>query len=308
MPGATYILSALSTLPHSSYQGRTVGETILRLCDDLSQASVEETRLEAELLVAHVMGTERAHLLAEWQRPISSTALPLLAGLVERRVRREPLSYLVGRREFYGLRFAVRSGVLIPRPETETVVDAALRLAAQRYGDAPVVADVGCGCGAITVALSTHLPLARVYAIDSARVALEVSAENFRRHGVEERVTLLEGDLLAPLTEPVDIVVANLPYVRSGDFAAIQPEVLWEPREALDGGPDGLAVIRRMLDQIPGKVRPGGAILLECDPRQASGLVSEAQERFPGCSSRAVQDLAHLDRVVEVLLQRPGSA
>ena len=298
MPRATYIF----TVSHSPYQECTVGETVLRLCDDLSQPSIEEARLEAELLVAHVMGTGRAHLLAEWQRPISPTALPLLAGLVERRLRREPLSYLVGWREFYGLRFAVRSGVLIPRPETETVVDAALRLAVGRYGDAPVVADVGCGCGAITVALATHLPLARVYAIDSARVALEMSAENVRRHGVEERVTLLDGNLLDSLTEPVDVVVANLPYIRSGDFAAIQPEVLWEPREALDGGPDGLAVIRRMLDQIPGKVRPEGAMLLECDPRQASGLVNEIQERFPGCSARVLPDLAHLDRVVEVLL------
>ena len=280
----------------------TVGETVLQLCDDLSQASVEEARLEAELLVAHVLGTERAHLLAEWQRPISPTALPLLASLVGRRLRREPLSYLVGWREFYGLRFAVRPGVLIPRPETETVVEAALRLAAQRYGDAPVVADVGCGCGAIAVALATHLSQARVYAIDAARVALEVASENFRRHRVEERVTLLDGDLLAPLTEPVDMVVANLPYVRSGDFAAIQPEVLWEPREALDGGPDGLEVIRGMLDQIQGKVRPRGAILLECDPRQAGGLVREVEERIPGCSSRVIQDLARLDRVVEVLL------
>ena len=292
----------MSSLPHSSYQGRTAGETVLQLCDDLSQAGVEEARLEAELLVAHVMGKERAHLLAAWGEPISPADLSTLESLVKRRVRREPLSYLVGWREFYGLRFAVRSGVLIPRPETETVVDETLRMARQRYGNAPVVADVGCGCGAIAVALATHLPQARVYAIDSARVALEVSAENVRRHSVEQRVTLLDGDLLAPLTEPVDIVVANLPYVRSGDFAAIQPEVLWEPREALDGGPDGLAVIRRMLDQIPGKVRTGGSILLECDPRQASGLLREIQERFPGCSSRAIQDLACLDRVVEVLL------
>ena len=292
LPNATYIFGDLST----------VGENVLRLCDDLSQASVEEARLEAELLVAHAMGTARAHLLAEWQQPMSPAAQSLLAGLAERRLRREPLSYLLGWREFYRLRFAVRPGVLIPRPETETVVDAALRLAAQRYGDVPVVADVGCGCGAIAVALATHLPRAWVYAIDSARVALEVSAENVRRHSVEQRVTLLDGDLLVPLTEPVDIVVANLPYVRSGDFAAIQPEVLWEPREALDGGPDGLAVIRRMLDQIPGKVRTGGAILLECDPRQSSGLLREVQERFPGCSSRAIQDLAGLDRVVEVML------
>ena len=292
MPNATYIFSDLST----------VGENVRRLCDDLSQASVEEARLEAELLVAHAMGTARAHLLAEWGEPMSTAALSTLEALVKRRLRREPLSYLTGWREFYGLRFAVRPGVLIPRPETETVVDAALRLAAQRYGDVPVVADVGCGCGAIAVALATHLPRAWVYAIDNAGTPLEVSAENVRRHSVEQRVTLLDGDLLAPLTEPVDIVVANLPYVRSGDFAAIQPEVLWEPREALDGGPDGLAVIRRMLDQIPGKVRTGGAILLECDPRQASGLLREVQERFPGCSSRAIQDLAGLDRVVEVML------
>ena len=176
------------------------------------------------------------------------------------------------------------------------------RLARERYDGAPLVADVGCGCGAIAVALAAHLPEARIYALDRESIALEVMEHNCRRHGVQDRVTLLQGELLTPLDEPVDLVVANLPYIRSGDYATLQPEVLHEPREALDGGPDGLQVIFRLLDQLPGKVRPGGVVLLECDPRQVEHLKRQAHGCYPDSSIRVLQDLTHLDRVVELLL------
>ena len=298
MPRAAYIF----TVSHSPYQEYTVGETVLRLCDDLSQASIEEARLEAELLVAHVLGIDRTHLLADLRQLFPPKAAPSLASLVERRRLREPLAYLLGWREFYGLRFAVRPGVLIPRQETETLVEEALRLAVERYGGTPRLADVGCGCGAIAVALAVNLPGAHIYAVDSSPIALRVATENIHSHAVQGWVSLLQGDLLDPVDEPVDLVVANLPYVRTGDFAGIQPEVLREPREALDGGPDGLEVIHRLLRQLAGKVALRGAVLLECDPRQAEHLKREAQAHYAGSSVRVLQDLAGLDRVVELSL------
>ena len=281
---------------------RTLGEAVRQIVRLLSRVGIPEARLEGELLVSHALDTNRTHLLARLGDPLPRSALDLLVPLVERRLRREPLAYLLGWREFYGLRFSVRPGVLIPRQETETLVEEAIRLAAERYGGAPLVADVGCGCGAIAVALAVHLPDARIYALDKESTALEVTEQNCRRHGVQDRVTLLQGELLTPLDEPVDIVVANLPYIRIGDFATLQPEVLREPWEALDGGPDGLQVIFRMLEQLPGKVRPGGAVLVECDPRQVEHLKRQAHGHYPDSSVRVLQDLAHLDRVVELLL------
>ena len=280
----------------------TLGEAVRQIDKLLSRAGIPEARLEGELLVSHVLDADRTRLLARLEEPLAPAAFYILVPLVERRLRREPLAYLLGWREFYGLRFLVRPGVLIPRQETETLVEEAIRLARQRYDGAPLVADVGCGCGAIAVALATRLPKARIYAFDKEPVALEVTEQNCRRHGVQDQVTLLQGELLTPLDEPVDIVVANLPYVRSGDFATLQPEVLHEPREALDGGPDGLQVIVRLLDQLPGKVRSGGVVLVECDPRQVEHLKRQAHGCYPDSSIRVLQDLAHLGRVVELLL------
>ena len=293
---------SLPGLPLLEGHARTVQEAVRHVRTALSSVDIEEASLEAELLVGHVLGIDRTRLLADLRQPFPPKAAPFLASLVERRRLREPLAYLLGWREFYGLRFAVRPGVLIPRQETETLVEEALRLAVERYAGTPWIADVGCGCGAIAVALAANLPGARIYAVDSSPIALEVAMENIHRHGVQGRVSLLQGDLLDPVDAPVDLVVANLPYVRSGDFVGIQPEVLREPRKALDGGPDGLEVIRRLLRQLAGKVAPGGAVLLECDLRQAEHLKEEAQAHYAGSSARVLQDMAGLDRIVELLV------
>ena len=168
---------------------RTLGEAVRQIDRLLAQAGIPEARLEADLLVSHALDTDRTRLLARLEEPLPPEALATLVPLVERRLRREPLAYLLGWREFYGLRFLVRSGVLIPRQETETLVEEAIRLARERYDGAPLVADVGCGCGAIAVALAAHLPEARIYALDRESIALEVTGQNCRRHGVQDRVT-----------------------------------------------------------------------------------------------------------------------
>ena len=299
-----------SPVRSSLQRATSIGEAVLQidlllsLCPvvGMMDVGIEEARLEAELLVSHVLGTDRTHLLANLGEPLPADALASLVPLIERRLLREPLSYLLGWREFYGLRFAVRPGVLIPRHETETLVDEALRLARERYNGVPLIADLGCGSGVIAVSLALHLLGSRIYAMDNAPSALEVAEENCKRYDVQERVPLLKGDLLIPLPEPVDMIVANLPYVRSGDFPTLQPEVLYEPREALDGGPDGLQIILKLLDQLPGRVRPGGALLLECDPSQVQCLKRQALRRHPDSSVQVVQDLDRLDRVIEVFL------
>jgi release factor glutamine methyltransferase len=276
---------------------KTVRETVMSISRQFSDAGIVDPRLEAEVLVAHVLGTDRTHLLATFSDLLSSEAAKPLPALIERRLQREPLAYLVGWREFYGLRLAVREGVLIPRQETETLVDEALRLVRGQYGPAPVIADVGCGCGAIALALAAHLPKAAIYALDNSSTAIEVTRLNAAALGLSERVHVLQGDLLQPLPVDVDVIAANVPYVRTDEFAALQPEVLHEPRQALDGGADGLHFIRRLFEEAAEKLRLGGAVLVECAPRQMQPLLRYISRLYPGRQVWAVRDLSGRRRV-----------
>jgi len=218
--------------------------------------------------------------------------------LLQRRLRHEPAAYLMGHREFYGIDLVVGVGALIPRPDTEALVDEALRIAAER--PLPVaVADVGCGTGAIAIAMATHLPAASVVAIDRYAPALAIARQNLDRHGLSERVPLLEGDLLAPLRGPVDLILSNLPYVRSDELPTLDPEIrMYEPREALDGGDDGLDLIRRLLTDASAYLNPGGVMLMEMDPRQIASATAFAAAAFPSARLRVVRDLAGRERVL----------
>ena len=266
----------------------------------LETAGVDEAALEAEVLVRHTLGpVDRAALYAHPDVPLSTQQQQTLEALLARREQREPLPYILGWREFYGLTFEVTPAVLIPRPETEGLVNEALCWAGKRGAvDTPLaVADVGAGSGCIAVALARHLPGATVYATDASAAALEVAGRNVRRHEVEDRLRLLHGELLAPLPGPMDLVVANLPYVADAEWAALPPEVReHEPREALAGGPDGTDLLRRLLEEAPRWLRAGGAVMLEMDPRQREPLIEMAQRAFPTASVRVDSDLAGLDR------------
>ncbi|MDP3062015.1 MAG: peptide chain release factor N(5)-glutamine methyltransferase, partial [Chloroflexota bacterium] len=221
--------------------------------------------MEAELLLAHILHADRTRLYALSDTHVSLAEEQDLEGLLARRLLREPLAYILGVRWFYGLELAVRPGVLIPRPETELLVERAIALAGDRVLS---IADVGAGGGNIAVALAVYLPRARLFATDISPNALQVAAENVARHGVAEQVTLLHGDLLAPLSAPVDMIAANLPYVRRDALPSLQPELRYEPVEALDGGPDGLDLLRRLLAQAPDYLASGGWLLAELDPWQ----------------------------------------
>jgi len=265
----------------------------------LENAGIEEPRLDAEVLLAHALGITRAQLHAHPQRQLSTVELAHYRQLIERRARREPVAYIVGHKEFYGLDFFVDNRVLIPRPETELLVERGLEMAQAR--NLRLIADVGTGCGAIAVSLAVHLPQALLYATDASPAALEVAAHNCRRHGVEDRVRLLQGYLLEPLPEPVDLIVANLPYVSAAEWAQLPPEVSrYEPREALHGGPDGLNHIRSLLAQAGGYLKPAGAILLEIGATQGEAVITLAKRYFPAARVEIVQDYARLNRIVIV--------
>lgn len=259
-------------------------------------AASPSARLDAEVLLAHTLGWSRARLLAEGAAPLAPEHGRRFAALVARRAALEPVAYLVGAREFYGLPLEVTPDVLVPRPETELLVEAALERARGRAGLR--IADIGTGSGAIAVALAAHLPAARIDAVDLSPAALAVAARNAARHGVAARVRLLQGDLLAPLEQPVDLLVSNPPYTL---LAEIDEGVRrHEPHLALDGGPDGLALYRRLLAQAPPLLRPGGALLLEIGAAQGPAVSALARQHFPAAQVRVAQDLAGLDRIVTI--------
>jgi release factor glutamine methyltransferase len=229
----------------------------------------------------------------------------LFQRLVSLRLARWPLAYLTGRREFYGLELRVNRAVLIPRPETELLVDVAreqaARLAELSGSSRLTIADVGTGSGAVAIALAKHLPDAIIYATDASELALRVAAFNCRRHGVSRRVHLLHGDLLEPLPGPVDLIVANLPYVATGEFPGLMPEVRdYEPRMALDGGPDGLEMVRRLLAHAPSYVNPGGSLLLEIGAGQSRAARELARRAFPTAQVDVLPDYAGHDRILVI--------
>ena len=263
----------------------------------LLDAGVEQPGREAQLLLGHALGATSADLLAHPDRPVAEDDVARLAQLVARRCAREPFAYLVGQREFYGRSFLVDRRVLVPRPETEILVEEALAVLGARQADRPLVVDVGTGSGAIACTLALHAAAARVVGVDRSPEALTVAAANRRRLGLADRVWLVRGDLLEWLRAPADLIVANLPYLPSGRIPRLQPEVArFEPRLALDGGPDGTDLVRRLLLAARDLVRPGGTLLLELDPEQIPTIAGLATWGM----TRVIPDLAGLDRVLRV--------
>jgi len=295
----------LAEMMHQScgMQPPTIREALARARAKLSSRT-SEALLEAEVLLAHVLGQTRAYLYTHPERRLTYTEWRAYEEILHQRVAGQPVAYLLRHREFYGLDFIVDPRVLIPRPETELLVERVLVLtqkdppAAARW----LLADVGTGSGAIAISIAVHRPRALIYAIDLWAAALDVAALNAQRHGVSERVVLLHGDLLEPLPKPVHLVLANLPYLGDKSWAALPEEIAQhEPRSALYGGPEGLDLYRRLLLQAPGHLLPHGHLLLEIDPQQALPLKALAAQVFgPPVKTFTWPDLAGHDRVLEI--------
>jgi release factor glutamine methyltransferase len=277
----------------------TVPALLGRAAAALEQAGIETARPEAEWLLAGLLEVERFALYLEPARRLTAAEAGHYRELIERRTRREPLQYLLGWEDFHGLRLTVTPDVLVPRPETEGLVEWALEVLEGRPD--PVVADLGTGSGAIACALASARPRAEVLAVEMAAGALAVASRNVRELGLATRVRLLAGDLFAPLgslSASLDLVVANPPYLPSAVIASLPPEVSrHEPRAALDGGPDGLGVIRRIVAGAPPVLKPGGWLLMEIGEEQAGPLASlMAAEGFSGI--RARRDLNGVERYI----------
>jgi release factor glutamine methyltransferase len=265
----------------------------------LKEANIESPRLDAEVLLAHSLGLARSQLHTHLNQGLDAKAEEAFRSLVTRRLQREPVAYITGHKEFFALDLQVDHRVLIPRPETETLVEVALTIA--RQNNLSVLAEVGVGSGAIAIALAVNLPSSQVFAIDSSSDALAVAEENCRRHHVLDRVVLLHGHLLEPLSEPVGLIVANLPYVSKEELKTLAPDITqYEPLGALDGGIDGLDHIRRLLEQAGPCLSPSGIVCLEIGASQASAVNDLARKEFPEAAVALVRDLAGLDRVVVI--------
>lgn len=230
-----------------------------------------DAAIDAEVLARHVLGWDRARLLAYGRDPAPPHFSEDFNALVQRRGRREPVAMILGRREFWGLDFEVTPDVLVPRPETELVVEEALAFARSHTCRSAV--DVGTGSGCIAVALAGELPGLRITAIDTSRAALAVAARNAASHGVAERISFVEGDVLDPVCVPVDLIVSNPPYVPEVDAATLAPDVLrFEPHMALFGGGDGFDVLRRLFNDAHARLAPGGRLIVEFGFGQATEL------------------------------------
>ncbi len=282
----------------------TLREALRQAEARIASQNIPDARIEAELLLMHCLSIERAELYARLGDQLPSAVGDDFRVLVERRLRHEPAAYILGRHEFYGIELYVDPRVLIPRPETELLVETALAFVEWRFGKelSCSIADVGTGSGAIAVALALHLPQALIYATDVSAGAIDVARLNCGRHGVEGRVELLVGDLLEPLSRPVDLIVANLPYVRDADIPQLMPEIGdFEPVGALSGGADGLDEVRRLLARAQDHLLPQGAVMLEIGLGQAEEAVSVAKRHFQGSNVDLLKDFAGIERVLRIV-------
>jgi release factor glutamine methyltransferase len=269
----------------------------------LRQAGLENSRLDAEVLLRHVLDLEKEQLYMNGDAPISAGQEEQFRELVLRRSRREPVAYITGHKDFWSLDFVVSPAVLIPRPETELLVELALQYARQLASRLAVkVLEVGAGSGAISVCLAKELAAAQIVAVDISPIALDVARLNARRYGAADRIRFLLGDLFAPikpLREFFNLIVANPPYIRTGELPWLAPEIRqWEPMIALDGGPDGFDTYRRIIAEGSKYLATGGSIVLEIGADMARDLI-ELFSRA-GCYGpvSVYQDYAGKDRVI----------
>jgi release factor glutamine methyltransferase len=273
----------------------TVLEVIRWTVARFTERDLATPRLDAELLVAHALSLPRLQLYVQFDRPLLPDELAAIRALIKRRQAGESVAYLVGKKEFWGIELAVDARVLVPRPDTETLIEVAReRLAGV---EVPRVADIGTGSGALALTLAKLFPAAALFAVDISPGALEVARGNAERLGLA--VTFFEGDLGAPLAEhgPFSLLVANLPYIPSGELAALPAEVRVEPTLALDGGPDGLALVRRLVAEAPALLGPGGVLALEIGAGQAPATAELLRAAgFSDLQTR--RDLGGVERVV----------
>jgi len=265
--------------------------------DALVTGGIPDAHLEADTLVTHFLCLERTDIYSKLDEDFPVN-IEYFQRIVDRRLAKEPLFYILGYREFYGIPIKLNHHVLIPRQETELLIDIAISLGSKFDKQILTIADIGTGSGAISIAIALHLPLANLIATDISADALSVAYENIKRNTLQHRVSLLQGNLLEPLKMKVDMIVSNLPYIPSKLLETLEPEIQREPKIALDGGPDGLQLINKLLRKSKLYLNPGGIIILEIDPNQNEKLIKLSMGLFPHSSVKTEKDLLGLDRVI----------
>jgi release factor glutamine methyltransferase len=286
--------------------GASAGELIAWAAERLTAAGAETAHLDAEVLLAHVLRVNRAALHARPERLVPAAAARAFEDAIGRRQQREPLAYIVGHKEFWSLDFEVTQDVLVPRPETEGVVEIATGLLRALEVARPTVCDVGTGSGCIAVAIAKEVSDAAVIATDVSLAALEIAGRNARHHGVEARVEVISSDLFSGLNDRrFDLVVANPPYVEQGAIASLAPEVRREPAVALNGGADGLQTIRRLIPAAAEHLSAAGWLVMEIGATQGSAV--EELARAAGLTDiRVDNDDAGLPRILVARVALPG--
>lgn len=273
----------------------TLKQALTRAREIFAANNIEDAPLECELLLRHSLKISQVQLYLDLDDELRPKQEETFWALIERRLSGEPTAYITGHREFYGLDFYVDPHVLIPRPETELLVEKALNLA-QNHA-VSTIAEIGTGCGAIAISLTLKLPGAKIYATDISAPALKVALFNCQKHGVVNRICLLQGNMLDPLPEPVDLIITNLPYVRELE---LPNPANFEPLLALDGGSDGLEKIRQLCRQVKDKLRPKGCLLLEIGQGQKRAVTTFLHSLFPSSKIEVAPDLSGIDRVVSL--------
>lgn len=303
--------------PSTGQPPREVNWTILKLLawttSYFKSHGIQSPRADAEILLAHTLASERIALYTHHDQPLNPDELRRFKAVIKRRAAREPVAYIVGRKGFWSLELAVTPAVLIPRPETECLVEKALEfLPCDAAANPRRVLELGTGSGAIILTLAKERPAHRFYALDRSVAALTVARMNARRAGLFGRVCFWAADwldALRPGGPQFDLIVSNPPYIRAGDIAGLQPEIgRFEPRQALDGGPDGLQDLRRIIRQAPAFLTPGGRLLLEIGWDQAKALEVVAADCGLYDETTVFQDYSGLDRVLQLIKNRLRSS
>jgi release factor glutamine methyltransferase len=263
----------------------------------LKKYSIEWPHLEAEILLAHSLKIPRIQLYVQFERVLTPDELAEYKKLLLRRTKREPIAYITGKQPFMSLDFEVNPSVLIPRPETEKLVEITIDLAKKLEN--PAIADIGTGSGAIAVSLAKYIPSAKVRATDSSKEAIEAAKSNAEKHGVQDRCEFFVGDLLNPLKGEFDIIVSNPPYIKTGEIDSLQPEISkFEPRYALDGGDDGLNYYRKIVEEVAAYLKGNGSLVLEVGAGQAKTVNELIGKTGKFAAPEIIKDLSGIERVV----------
>tara|TARA_B100001123_G_scaffold59934_1_gene64765 strand:- start:2771 stop:3628 length:858 start_codon:yes stop_codon:yes gene_type:complete len=281
-----------------------ISEKLIRVQKSFRSEGIPDSELEASILIATAIQETRSTLYANLYEEIPQKYIKAIDEFVQRRLKREPLAYILRNREFYGLQLEVSRGVFIPRPETELLVDIAIARIRNMASRPPIrVVELGTGSGAISIAVASNVSGITSLATDISDFALGIAKKNAMTHGVSDSVKFLRRNLLACFSDSIDVLIANLPYIKSSRVPDLAPEIyLHEPIEALDGGEDGCSLIIQMLEQAKQLLREGSTILLEMDPEQFTIIGVHARKLWPAAHLTRHIDLAGYDRILEITI------